>query len=61
MVDTSGGGDSFNGAYLAARLSGVEPADAAVAGLALAAQVVGQPGALVDAPAPGEITGGLPA
>jgi 2-dehydro-3-deoxygluconokinase len=49
VVDTSGGGDSFNGAYLAARLSGAEPGEAAVEGLALAAKVVGQPGALVEA------------
>jgi 2-dehydro-3-deoxygluconokinase len=49
VVDTSGGGDSFNGAYLAARLSGAEAVEAAVEGLALAAKVVGQPGALVEA------------
>src|SRR5205823_5670067 len=46
MVDTSGAGDSFNGAYLAARLRD-EPATAAArAGLALAAHVVTQPGAI---------------
>ena len=61
VVDTSGGGDSFNGAYLAARLSGAGPVAAAVEGLALAAQVVGRPGALIDAPPRGEITGGRPA
>jgi 2-dehydro-3-deoxygluconokinase len=49
VVDTSGAGDSFNGAYLAARLSGAEPLEAAAEGLALAAKVVGKPGALVDA------------
>lgn len=49
VVDTSGGGDSFNGAYLAARLSGAGPVEAARQGLALAARVVGRPGALVDA------------
>jgi len=48
-VDTSGGGDSFNGAYLAARLTGSEPAGAAAQGLALAARVVEQPGALIPA------------
>ncbi len=48
-VDTSGGGDSFNGAYLAARLTGSAPAAAAAEGLALAARVVEQPGALIPA------------
>jgi 2-dehydro-3-deoxygluconokinase len=47
VVDTSGAGDSFNGAYLAARLRGAAPADAARAGLALAATVVGHPGAII--------------
>lgn len=49
VVDTSGGGDSFNGAYLAARLTGSGPVEAAREGLALAAKVVGRPGALIDA------------
>jgi len=48
VVDTSGGGDSFNGAYLAARLSGSGPVESAAEGLALAARVVGRPGALID-------------
>ncbi|HKQ45460.1 MAG TPA: sugar kinase [Rhizomicrobium sp.] len=47
VLDTSGAGDSFNGAYLAARLTGKDPFEAAKAGLALAAKVVAQPGALV--------------
>lgn len=47
VIDTSGAGDSFNGAYLAARLRGLAPKAAARAGLALAARVVGAPGALV--------------
>jgi 2-dehydro-3-deoxygluconokinase len=47
VVDTSGAGDSFNGAYLAARLRGAEPSEAARAGLALAAEVVGHPGAII--------------
>jgi len=47
VVDTSGAGDSFNGAYLAARLKGREPLEAAKEGLALAAKVVAQPGAII--------------
>lgn len=47
VIDTSGAGDSFNGAYLAARLQGGEPLAAARAGLALAAQVVAHAGAVV--------------
>lgn len=46
-VDTSGAGDSFNGAYLAERLRGADPLAAARAGLALAARVVAAPGALI--------------
>lgn len=49
-VDTSGGGDSFNGAYLAARLQGRGPEEAARAGVALASYVVTQRGALVAPP-----------
>jgi 2-dehydro-3-deoxygluconokinase len=48
IVDTSGAGDSFNGAYLAARLQGATPQDAAQAGLALAAQVIAKPGAIIS-------------
>ena len=47
VVDTSGAGDSFNGAYLAARLTGRDPMEAAKAGLAMAAKVVGFPGAVI--------------
>jgi 2-dehydro-3-deoxygluconokinase len=46
IVDTSAAGDAFNGAYLASRLGGETPAQAARAGLALAAHVVGRRGAL---------------
>jgi 2-dehydro-3-deoxygluconokinase len=49
VVDTSGAGDSFNGAYLAARLTAEPPLEAARAGQALAARVVAQPGALIAA------------
>ncbi len=47
VVDTTGAGDSFNGGYLAARLSGREPEDAARAGHVIAGQVIGHPGALM--------------
>jgi 2-dehydro-3-deoxygluconokinase len=47
VVDTSGAGDSFNGAYLAARLRHLTPLQAATAGLQLASQVVACPGAII--------------
>ncbi len=47
VVDTSGAGDSFNGAYLAARLHGKPPQEAVKDGLALAAKVVAVPGAII--------------
>lgn len=47
VIDTSGAGDSFNGAYLAARLTGATPQAAAISGLSLAAQVVGARGAII--------------
>lgn len=45
-VDTTGAGDSFNGGYLAARLAGHEPADAARRAHKVAAAVVQVRGAL---------------
>lgn len=45
-VDTTGAGDSFNGAYLAARLLGAEPPAAAEKAHRVAAAVVQVPGAL---------------
>lgn len=46
-VDTTGAGDSFNGAYLAARLAGATVVDAVAQAQRVSAAVVGQRGALV--------------
>jgi 2-dehydro-3-deoxygluconokinase len=46
-VDPTGAGDSFNGAYLAARAQGASPLEAAAAAHTLAAAVIGHRGALV--------------
>jgi 2-dehydro-3-deoxygluconokinase len=51
VLDTTAAGDSFAGAYLAARLAGATPAAAARAGNRLAARVVQHPGALMPAEA----------
>lgn len=45
-VDTSGAGDAFGAAYLAARLSGADPATAAARGHALAGITIRHPGAI---------------
>lgn len=47
-VDTSGAGDAFNAGYLGARLKGDTPAEAAMAGHALAGWTVMRPGAIPD-------------
>jgi 2-dehydro-3-deoxygluconokinase len=47
VVDTTAAGDSFAGAYLAARLSGASAAEAAAAGARLAAQVIQHRGAII--------------
>ncbi len=46
-VDTTGAGDSFNGGYLAARLTGAPAEQAVRRGHEIAMQVVGHPGALM--------------
>ncbi len=46
-IDTTGAGDSFNGTYLAARLQGATPEDAARQAHEVAARVIGATGALV--------------
>jgi len=51
VVDTTAAGDSFAGAYLAARLSGQSAAAAAAAGNRLAARVVQHRGAVIPAEA----------
>ncbi|WP_150615458.1 sugar kinase [Pseudomonas fluorescens] len=47
VVDTTAAGDSFSAAYLASRLMGASPVDAAEAGHRLASQVIQIPGALI--------------
>ena len=47
VVDATGAGDSFNGAYLSARLAGKSLLEAAEAGHRVAGIVIGQKGALV--------------
>jgi 2-dehydro-3-deoxygluconokinase len=46
-IDTTAAGDSFNAAYLAARLSGQAPAEAATAAHRLAAQKILHRGAIM--------------
>jgi len=47
VVDTTAAGDSFAAAYLAARLAGADPVEAARAGHRLAGAVVCPPGAII--------------
>jgi 2-dehydro-3-deoxygluconokinase len=49
VVDPTGAGDSFNGAYLAARAAGHGLREATEMAHRVAGMVIGQPGALVDA------------
>ena len=47
VIDTTAAGDSFAAAYIAARLSGLDPIEAARAGHRLAGVVVCYPGAII--------------
>jgi 2-dehydro-3-deoxygluconokinase len=51
VVDSTAAGDSFNAAYLGARLFGADPAHAGRLGNRLAARVIGHPGAITPADA----------
>jgi 2-dehydro-3-deoxygluconokinase len=57
VIDTTAAGDSFAGAYLAARLSGASAAEATRAGNRLAARVVQHRGALIEAAAMADLAG----
>ena len=48
VVDTTGAGDSFSGAYLAGRILGMDPIAAARLGHVVAAGVIGVHGALAN-------------
>jgi 2-dehydro-3-deoxygluconokinase len=62
VIDTTAAGDSFAAAYLAARLGGIDPIDAARAGHRLAGVVVCHPGAIIPASAmPADIPSTSPA
>lgn len=56
--DTTGAGDSFNGAYIAARIAGKNVKDAALLGHRIAAQAVSTYGALFDLKKVFELTRG---
>jgi 2-dehydro-3-deoxygluconokinase len=47
-LDTTAAGDSFNAAYLAARIRGASPREAALAGHRLAGAVILSPGAVIE-------------
>lgn len=48
VVDTTAAGDSFNAGYLAARLKGCSPKQAAICGHQLASRVIQQHGAIIS-------------
>lgn len=47
VVDTTAAGDSFNGAYIAALMTGADEAGRLAAGHAMASEVIGHPGAII--------------
>jgi 2-dehydro-3-deoxygluconokinase len=51
-TDTTAAGDSFNAAYLAARLAGEAPVSAAASAHRLAGEVIRHPGAIMPRAAP---------
>lgn len=53
VVDTTGAGDGFSAGWLMARADGADPVDAVVHGHAIAARVLGRPGADLAAELPG--------
>jgi 2-dehydro-3-deoxygluconokinase len=59
VVDTTAAGDSFAAAYLAARLAGAHPVEAARAGHRLAGVVVCHPGAIIPRSAMPAATNGV--
>jgi 2-dehydro-3-deoxygluconokinase len=60
VVDTTAAGDSFAAAYVAARMAGAGPLDAARAGHHLAGVVVCHPGAIIPSAAmPPELISGF--
>jgi 2-dehydro-3-deoxygluconokinase len=61
VVDTTAAGDSFSAAYVAARLAGAEPVEAARAGHRLAGVVVCYPGAIIPRTAMPPNTASVPA
>lgn len=56
-IDTTAAGDSFNAGYLAGRLRGQPPADAARSGHRLAGTVVAHPGAIIPREAMPDLAG----
>jgi 2-dehydro-3-deoxygluconokinase len=57
VIDTTGAGDAFNAAYIAARLGGLDPEAAARRGCALGARVVGYRGAIIPREAMADLIG----